>query len=446
MTTATRRRTARHRTARDRTRPRRTLLAGVALSAALTGCGETSPSGGEDGEETTELSLLLFGGPEEVAGYEAMLTEFEDANPDLAVELTPVAKQDDLLAKLTTGFAGGTPPDVFLINFRKYGQFAAEGVLRPVQPYLDASDVLDEDDFVTPPLEAFRFDGEELTCQPQNVSSLVVYYNRDLFEARGVPLPEDGWDWDAFLAAAQALTGDGTYGLGTEPSIIRVAPFVWSNGGDVVDDLQQPTELTLGEGPAREALDWFLDLSLVHGVVPPDAEEQSEDAESRFHRGGLGMYLNSRKSVPSLRTIEGFTWDVAPLPVAPGGSPVTMLHSDAYCIAEGTGHEDAAWRLVEFAMSRRGQEILAESGRTVPSRVDVMRSEAFLRPDVPPAHAEVFADNAEIARATPSTSSWLQVEKTVDDILTGIFYGRIDREDGIRRLLDEARATFARAG
>ena len=27
-----------------------------------------------------------------------------------------------------------------------------------------------------------------------------------------------------------------SYGLGVEPSIIRLAPFVWSNGGDIVDD------------------------------------------------------------------------------------------------------------------------------------------------------------------------------------------------------------------
>ena len=123
-----------------------------------------------------------------------------------------------------------------------------------------------------------------------------------------------------------------------------------------------------------------------------------------------------------------------------------MLHSDAYCLSEGTGNEDAAWRLIEFAMSQRGQEVLAKSGRTVPSRRDVMRSEAFLRTDVPPAHAEVFVSNAEIARATPSTSSWLEVEKAADGVLTGIFYGRIDREQGIARLLEEAQRTFARAG
>ena len=45
-------------------------------------------------------------------------------------------------------------------------------------------------------------------CLPQNLSSLVVYYNRDLFDAAGVPYPEAGWTWAEFLDAAKALTRD----------------------------------------------------------------------------------------------------------------------------------------------------------------------------------------------------------------------------------------------
>lgn len=414
---------------------KRAVAAAALAAVALAACG-----GGGDERET--VRLLLFGGPEEIVGYEAMAAEFEDANPDLDVVVSPVANQDDLLGRLATGFASSAPPEVFLVNFRKYGQFAARGALRPVQGYLDASTVLAEDDFVATALDVFRFDGDELTCLPQNVSSLVVYYNLDLFDARRISHPAPGWTWDDFLAAARGLTGDGSYGVGISPDLIRLAPFVWSNGGEVVDDPTNPTRLTLDTGPAREALDFLLDLSLVHGVVPPDAEELSEDAESRFLRGGLGMYLGSRRSVPTLRTIDGFTWDAAPLPVAPGGTPVTMLHSDAYCISEGTGHEDAAWRLVEFAMGDRGQEILAESGRTVPSRIAVLESDAFLEPTAAPRSAQVFVDNARIARATPHTASWAQVERQADDILESMFYGRIDREEGLRQLTEDLLPVF----
>ena len=420
---------------------RRPIGCAAVLLGALGLVAGCSPGAGSTGSDEEPIRLVLFGDPVETAGYEELVGAFEEQNPDVDVALSPVAEQDDLMAKLTTQFASGRPPDVFLVNYRNYGQFAASDVLAPVQPFLDGSSVIDEDDFAAAALDAFRFDGEELTCMPQNVSSLVTYYNVDMFEDAGVPLPEPGWSWDEFLSAAKALTGGGSYGVGTEASLIRVAPFVWSAGGEVVDDPSDPTRLTLDSGAARRGLDFFLDLQTVHGVAPPDREEQSQDSESRFLSGTLGMYLNSRKSVPTLRTIEDFTWDVAPLPVAPGGEPATILHGDAYCLAD-TGRKTDAWRFVEFANSVAGQQILARSGRTVPSRTDMATSKAFLRPDVPPAHARVFTDVVPTIRSVPHTASWARVESEADSILTELYYGRVDREEGIDLLLQATEPLF----
>ncbi|MBB5790029.1 ABC transporter substrate-binding protein [Jiangella mangrovi] len=424
------------------TRTRRTATA-VALAGLLTAaCGSETDSGDDGGGDDREITVTLFGDAEEVAGYTSLVEAFEESS-DVGVTLSPVATQDDLMARLTTAFAGGEPPDVFLLNFRRYGQFAAQDVIEPVQGYLDDSDVLDEDDFSPRALDAFRFDGDELTCMPQNLSSLVVYYNRDLFEAAGLQPPAQGWTWDDFLAAATALTGGGTYGAGVEPSVIRVAPFAWSNGGDVVDDPDEPTTFTLTTDPAtRRAVDWFLDLQLMHGVVPPDAEEQSESSEARFLRGTLGMYLNSRVAVPTLRGIEGFEWDVAPLPVAPGGEPASILHSDAYCMSAGLDDHAAAWEFIEFAMGVEGQTILAESGRTVPSRLDVANSDVFLAPAEPPASSQVYLDIEPHLRATPRTATWSRIEGEANDLLAEVFYGRVDREEGLRRLEDELRPLF----
>ena len=417
-----------------------------ALSALLLASGLLASCGGSsEGSDDDALRFVLFGDPVETAGYEELVAAFEEANPDVDVALSPVAEQDDLLAKLTTQFASGRPPDVFLVNYRNYGQFASQDVLAAVQPYLDQSEVIHEDDFSPAALDAFRFDGGDLTCLPQNVSSLVTYYNVDLFKEAGLPLPRAGWTWDDFLAAALALTGDGRYGVGTEVSLIRVAPFVCSAGGEEVDDPDAPTTLTLDTGAAREGLDFFLDLQTVYQVAPPEREEQSQDSEARFLSGGLGMYLNSRKSVPTLRTIDDFTWDVAPLPVAPGGEPATILHGDAYCMAEA-GQQEDAWRLVEFANSTEGQTILARSGRTVPSRMDVARSEAFLRSDEPPASAEVFIDVQPSIRAVPHTATWSRVEKEADQILEALFYGRVAREEGIDQLVRTTAPLFAGPG
>ena len=72
------------------------------------------------------------------------------------------------------------------------------------------------------------------------------------------PARPSDWTWDDFLHAARALTrdtdGDGRidqYGLGTEVSIFRLAPFVWQNGGELVDDPRAPTRLTLDSAARR---------------------------------------------------------------------------------------------------------------------------------------------------------------------------------------------------
>ncbi|MFT5221948.1 MAG: multiple sugar transport system substrate-binding protein [Glaciecola sp.] len=413
------------------------LLVAAALIAGACSPGPgTTASPGADGASPTTIRFLLSGGPEELAAYTAIADEFALVRPELEVEVSAVARQDDLLARLTSGFAASSPPDVFLINFRKYGLYAAEEVLAPVQPFIDASELINPDEFFQAPLAAFQFYGENQTCLPQNVSSLVTYVNRELFEAAGVALPTGDWDWDQFSATAKALTDEvtGVHGIGTDPALIRLAPMVWSAGGAVVDNQLAPTTLTLDTPEALEALDFFTSL-VATGVAPDDLDEQARDSEARFIDGNLAMFWSSRKEVPGFReAIDDFTWDVVPFPLAPDGERVTMLHADAFCLAAGTGREQSAWDFVEFALGPLGATILAESGRTVPSNKAVANSPAFLRTDAPPANGQVFLDNAEIVRATPSTATWNEVENQADDILKELFYGRITKERALARL------------
>ncbi len=304
----------------------------------------------------------------------------------IQLDLIHIPDQDDYRQRLALDFAAGTPADVVLLNYRSYGQFAAQGALEPLGPYLDASEVIQPADFYAQALDPFHWKGV-LTCIPQNLSSLVVYYDKALFDAAGLAYPADDWTWDEFLATAKALTkdidGDGQtdqFGLGTEASILRLAPFIWQNGGELVvlNEKGAPIRLALDTPAAHEAFQWFVDLQVEHHVVPNAEEEAAEDSESRFQNGRTAMYLNSRRTTPTFREITGFDWDVAALPreVEPAG----VLHSDGYCMTAAATDKDAAWTFIEFANSPEGQTIIAGTGRTVPSLVDVSTSEAFLDP------------------------------------------------------------------
>ena len=254
------------------------------LVLVITACG-----GGNSGESASgEIRFLVFGEPEELKAFRGVIKAFRRTEPDIAVNLIEASDREDLLARLSTSFAGGSPHDVFLLNYRFYGQFAARDVLEPVEDRLQDSDAFEENDFYDQALDAFRFDGE-LTCLPQNISSLVVYYNRDLFREAHVPEPKPGWTWRDMVGKALALTKDldrdgniDQHGLGVEPSLIRIAPFVWSNGGDIVDDPDEPTRFTLDSPRALAAMRAFFNLRQLHFVVPSEEEIESEDDETRF--------------------------------------------------------------------------------------------------------------------------------------------------------------------
>jgi multiple sugar transport system substrate-binding protein len=272
-------------------------------------------------------------------------------------------------------------------------------------------------------------------------------HNRDLFDRAGVPRPTEDWTWDDFLHAASALTRDtqGTgridqYGLGTEVSIFRLVPFVWQNGGELVDDSRAPTRLTLDAPLTREALQWFVELQTKHRVVPDLVEEKAESSERRFLNGRLGMFLNSRRGVPTYRTITAFDWDVAPLPRR--RQRAGILHADAYCVPKASRTKAAAWTFVEYANSVDGQRAVAASGRTVPSLRVLAESPAFLNPGARPANSRVFLTEVPFIRAVPVTEGWIDVEDLAREELARAYYGQASIDDVIATTIRRAAPFF----
>ncbi len=441
------------------------LLAALVLISALAGVVMSRTAQAQDG---TTIRFAFWGDPAEQAAYERVIAGFEAGHPDIQVEVDYTPGQSDYYRKMTTDFAAGQPPDLFLINYRNVGPYIASGSLEPAESYLAASDVLDAEDYAQVSMKAFQSGGQQM-CMPQNVSSLVVYYNEDLFAANDVPLPQAGWTWDEFTAAAQALTqdtdGDGVtdiYGVAVEPVMYRMVPFVWSAGGEVVDDLDNPTTLTLDSPEALDGLEKFISLGVNGLNVVPSAEEvAAEEDQDRFMRGGAAMFLQSRRPVPTLREIKGFTWDVAPLPTI--NEATTVLHSDAFCMAAAAENKDAVWQFIEYAAGEEGQLVLAETGRIVPVLNSVAESDVFLSgasiadatspatdaetsvAGLPPADSRVFIDNIPAIHRLPTISTWTEVEDAFNAEFDQAFYEPIDIPAAVQTLTENTVPIFERA-
>ena len=421
----------------------RSRIAACAALAALA-LGLVAACGGDSGDEASgSIRFLTFGDPAELGAYRTLIESFEKEEPEIDVQLVEASDREDLIARLSTSIAGGSPPALFLMTYRVYGQFAARDALEPLGSYLDDSDAFDEEDFYPQALDAFRWDGE-LTCLPQNISSLAVYYNKDLFKRFKVRMPKDDMHWNELVFLAQQLTRDKNgqpvkgadpdlpmpntapaeiYGLGVSPEIIRVAPMIWSNGADLVDDLEEPTRFTLDGPEQKQAIEAFFQLRTLHGVIPSDQEVEAEDDESRFVNGRTAMLIDSRRAVPSVREAAEFDWDVVSFPHLQ--EPANILHSDAYCMTKGSKEKDAAWRFVEYALGPEGAGVVARTGRTVPSLKSVAESDDFLDPSKDPKNSQVWLDAVERIQNVPTVSTWPEIEDVTNGILeNGMYLGQ----------------------
>jgi len=391
------------------------------------------------------ISFMVFGDPAELAAYQTLVDAFHAKHPEVSVELIHIPGQSDYRKRLAADLTAGVPADVILMNYRRYAPFAALGVLTPLDDYFDNSDLLSRDDFYAEAFDPFIYEGE-LMCIPQNLSSLVIYYNKELFDQAGVAYPYDDWTWDDFLATALALTKDADgsndqFGIGLEPSLIRFAPFVWQAGGELLDDENDPSTLMLDTDAAFDAIDFFVSLQTIYNVVPSAEEEASQDSESRFLNGTTAMFFNSRRGVPTYRESANFDWDVAALPQ--GVARAGILHADGYCLPSASKNKDAAWVFIEFANSAEGQTIVAASGRTVPSLKAVANSPAFLDPNARPANSRVYIDTIPYIRALPVHPSWAEIEDAAGEEIYRAFYGEVDPYEALIRAVERSREIFA---
>ena len=213
---------------------------------------------------------------------------------------------------------------------------------------------------------------------------------------------------------------------------------MWGAGGELVDDEDAPTRFQFDTPEGRRGLDRLLALRR-NGWAPTADEADAKAVDERFLDGSVAMLMSSRRDVPLLRTIDDFEWDVAPFPK--DVEQASVLHSDGFCIAKGA-NADAAWAWIEFALGPDGQEVLARSGRSVPSLRAVAESPAFLESPDPPASSQVFLDALEHMHRLPTTENWTAVEQRTDDVLVELFYGRLGLDDALERIAQETDGQF----
>jgi multiple sugar transport system substrate-binding protein len=200
----------------------------------LTACG--GKTGGK-----TQLSFMMWGDPAELTVWKQIVADFEAANPTIAVSVE-VSDWDSYWTKLKTLLAAKTPPDMFAIDAPLYLDYQSQGVLLNLQPYLDKNPGM-LDGLYPQTLQAYQTP-QGYFGLPRDFQTIVLFYNKSMFDKAGLAYPTGDWTWDDLRAAAKSLTidsnGDGKidqYGFAfdmwdMEPGYSEA---IWSYGGEILN-------------------------------------------------------------------------------------------------------------------------------------------------------------------------------------------------------------------
>ena len=264
------------------------VLLCLVLAFSLAACGSSSSgqsAGGEtsgsdsESSEKVQITYAFWGGEDEAASTQKTLDIFNASQDRIEVTAMPIP-WETYMEKLNTMATGGNLPDCALMSEAGVLQWAEQGMLN------DISDMYGPDDPL--PMEncTYTYNGVPVAYATAN-NSLVMFYNKDMFDAAGIDYPptsaDEAWTWDEFVEVAKQLTLDANGNNAASPdfdpdSIVQygcmVENLTWqlevwcrSNGSGFYST--DGTSVTINEEAAVEAIQAIADLYLVHHVAPP---------------------------------------------------------------------------------------------------------------------------------------------------------------------------------
>jgi len=395
--------------------------------------------------QPVDITFMAWGAPEELAVWQKLADDFHAINPNITVKMD-VSDWDSYWTKLDTLFAGGTPPDVFAMDAPMYKDWQSKGVLLNLQPYIDKTPGF-LDGLYPEPLKGYKME-DGYYGLPRDFQTIVMFYNKDMFDKAGVPYPKQGYTWNDLREMAKKLTivnSEGKvdqYGFSCDLWDMEIcwSEAIWSNGGDVISSDYIKT--MVGEPKAREAWQMFHDMIFVDKSMP-DTVAAQELGSDLFQAGKVALWPMGHWAIPGYSTVN-FQWDVAPMPTG-AAAQVTSVNSAGFVAAKDSKHPDAAWEFIKYALSEKGQTRLTEMGLAIPMQKSVAESPAFLnqKPGGRTINQQLFLDSVVFSHMKPIFKGYSLWADAVGNTVAPIWSGEAELNATLDKAVQAADAVLA---
>jgi sorbitol/mannitol transport system substrate-binding protein len=269
---------------------KRLALLAVAALLALTGCA----GAGAIGSGGRTLVIAIVSNPQMNDAID-LSDQFEAANPGVKLKFVSLP-ENQARAKITASTATqGGEFDVVMISNYETPQWAANGWLENLQPYVDSTPGYDPDDFIPSIRDSLSYQGNMYAVPFYGESSFLAY-RKDLFDKAGLTMPaHPTWQQIADFAAKLDDKNAGVSGIclrGKPGWGENLAPFdtVANTFGASWFDQNWHAQLTSPQFKA--AANFYVNLVRGHGEVGASSAGFSE-CGTRYAQGQAAMWYDA---------------------------------------------------------------------------------------------------------------------------------------------------------
>jgi multiple sugar transport system substrate-binding protein len=327
-------------------RPAAAVAALLAVAGVTAGC-SSSGSSSSSGSKVITVWDQEQSAKNIAQGYQSVVKQFEKAHPGVKVKVQtfPFAQYRD---KMLVAMKGGTGPDVMTLDEVWTPEFAAAGLIQPLDDQISKSSKIKGANFFPGAWKSNEYQGKSWGV-PLNFDVWEqMYYNADMFKAAGLnpnmpPATWSQWNADAAkLTKAPKQFGVSLIGCKDESSSVMTDSLLFSNGGKILDNAGK-TAINSPENVAA-----YEQYAKLLKYAPKGTSGACEsDAVNQFTAGKAAMILDGSWQQDTMKTAAKFDWRIA-LPPAPDGKKfVGALGGWNLAVNAKSDNADLAFQFIE---------------------------------------------------------------------------------------------------
>jgi len=379
------------------------------------GCSKNKAASAVKPEDAKTLSIWTYFSGNEQKIFQKLVDDFAAQNNiTVKAEFLPFGTYKQ---QLSVAIAGGSLPDIIMIDNPDHAAFAAMNVFEDISDKIKSWE--NTSAYFEGPLNSVQYKGKYYGI-PLTSNCLALFYNVDMLKTANITPPST---WEELRAAAKKLTNQNTFGIGvampkSEEATFQFLPWLIASGGryDTMDSAESIKAVA------------FLKELIDDGSMSKETINWGQgDIQKQFSVGKLAMFVGGPWMIPQItEDSKGMKFAVAKVPK--DVKYASVLGGENIGIVKNKNTE-LAWKFLQYMGDQKiMKEFISQTGY-FPPRKDVAQDPIWTNDPI----KKVFMEQMQYAMPRGPHPKWPEMSAAIYTALQEALSGTASPEQACKQ-------------